>query len=157
MHWASGELEQLRAQIASGFNHIELAVASDAVSDDVPLTELLAPYLQHFAQQRRATAARISTFRARLRARLTDASDRLARLAQLDEYIERALGSPERRSLPGLSALLEIRARKHHAADPRRWRLRLGSDLQRLLRAELDQHLQPVLGLIEALSTSSPP
>ena len=157
MHWASGELEQVRAHVASGFNHTELAVASEPVSDDAPLTELLAPCLQHFAQQQREIASRISAFRARLRARLTNASDPLARLAQLDEYIERALGSPERRSLPGLSALLEIRARKHYTADPRRWRPRFWSDLQRLLRAELDQHLQPVLGLIEALSTSSPP
>ena len=156
-HWAGGELEQLRAQLASGFSPIEPASESEPVSNDAALTELLAPHLQHFVQQQRVIASRVSTFRVRLRDRLTSVSDELARLAQWDEYIERALATPERRAVAGLSALLEMRAQKHYAASPRHWRSRLGSDLQRLLRAELDQRLQPVLGLIEALSTSSPP
>ena len=156
MHWAGGELEQVRVHLASGFNHDELASESEPVADDASFTSLLAPYLQHLAHQQRVIASRITTFRARLRAKLESASDELARLAQLDEYIERALASPERRATAGLSALLEMRARKHHAADPRRWRPRLCADLQRLLRAELDQRLQPVLGLVEALSTRSP-
>ncbi len=156
MSWAGAELERVQAQLASSFNDNELASAAEPISDDASLTEFLAPYLQHFSQQQRVIASRISSFRARLRASLASASDELARLAQWDEYIERALASPERRTLTGLSALLETRARKHYAADPRRWRPRLRSDLQRLLRAELDQRLQPVLGLIEALSKSSP-
>ncbi len=161
MDWATGELEQLQAQLALSFtlsvNHTELASGSESIGDTAVLAELLAPYLQQLVQQQRVIASRVSAFRARLRDRLASASDELARMAQLDEYIERALAAPERHAMTGLSALLAMRARKHHAADPRRWRPRLCSDLQRLLRAELDQRLQPVLGLIEALSTKSLP
>ncbi|MBT9491257.1 MAG: DUF3348 family protein [Paucibacter sp.] len=157
MCWASAELEKIQAQLAASFNHPELAGESDSISDGAPFTALLAPYLQHFAQQQRVMESRTAAFRAHLRANLTRASDELARLAQLDEYIERAVASPQLRALNGLSVVLETRARKHHAADPLRWRARLWSDLQRLLRAELDQKLQAVLGLIEALSSNNPP
>lgn len=157
MHWASTELERLQAELASSFHHTELAGESDSISEGATLTELLAPYLQHFGQQQRVIESRTSTFRALLRARLTRASDELARLAQLDEYIERAMAPPQLRAMAGLSALLETRAQKHYAADPLRWRARLWSDLQRLLRAELDHKLQAVLGLIEALSSNNPP
>ncbi len=154
--WAGGELELVRAQLASGFDNAALASGSEPEAEDATLPQLLAPYLQHVAQQQRTIASRITTFRAQLRARLANASDELARLAQLDEYVERALASPERRAMTGVAALLEMRARRHYDADRRRWRPRLWSDLQRVLRAELDQRLQPVLGLIEALGTSSP-
>jgi len=157
MCWANAELERIQAQLAAGFNHTELACESDSISDGAALTELLVPYLQHFSQQQRLIESRTSAFRTRLRASLTRASDELARLAQLDDYIERAMAAPQLRAMTGLSALLETRAQKHYAADSLRWRPRLWSDLQRLLRAELDQKLQPVLGLIEALSTNSPP
>ncbi|WP_263570750.1 DUF3348 domain-containing protein [Roseateles oligotrophus] len=156
-YWASTELERLQAELASSFNHTELACESESISDGASLTELLVPYLQHFTQQQRVIESRTSAFRMRLRASLARASDELARLAQLDDYIERAMASPQLRAMAGLSALLETRARKHYAVDPLRWRARLCSDLQRLLRAELDQKLQPVLGLIEALSTHIPP
>ncbi|MEJ6005599.1 DUF3348 family protein [Paucibacter sp. AS339] len=157
MAWANAELGRLQAELTSSFNHTELAAEAALLADDARLTELLAPYLQHFALQQRVIASRTATFRALLRARLTRASDELARLAQLDEYIERAMAPPQLHALAGLSALLETRAQKYCATDPLRWRPRLCSDLQRLLRAELDQKLQPVLGLIEALSTHSPP
>ena len=157
MCWASAELERIQAHLAASFNQSELACVSESISDGAPFTELLVPYLQHFVQQQRVIESRTSAFRTRLRASLTRASDGLARLAQLDDYIERAMAAPQLSAMTGLSALLETRARKHYAADPLRWRARLWSDLQRLLRAELDQKLQPVLGLIEALSTHSPP
>ncbi|MCV2361800.1 DUF3348 domain-containing protein [Paucibacter sp. TC2R-5] len=157
MHWASTELERLQAELASSFHHTELAGESNSISDGATLKDLLVPYLQHFGQQQRVIESRTSTFRALLRARLTRASDELARLAQLDDYIERAMAAPQLRAMAGLSALLETRAQKHYAADPRQWRARLCSDLQRLLRAELDHKLQAVLGLIEALGTHNPP
>ncbi|MCV2355699.1 DUF3348 domain-containing protein [Paucibacter sp. B2R-40] len=157
MCWANAELARIQAQLAASFNHTELACESDSMSDGAALKELLVPYLQHFAQQQRLIESRTAAFRTRLRACLTRDCDELARLAQLDDYIERAMAPPQLRAMTGLSALLETRASKHYAADPRQWRARLWSDLQRLLRAELDQKLQPVLGLIEALNTNSPP
>lgn len=53
MCWASAELEKIQAQMAASFNHPELAGESDSISDGAPFTALLAPYLQHFAQQQR--------------------------------------------------------------------------------------------------------
>jgi len=89
--------------------------------------------------------------RERLRPRLAEISGPLARLAELDAVLERAVVLHERQALTGLPALLTKRAEAHHAADPRHWRQRFWADLQRALRAELDLRLQPVLGLIEAL------
>ena len=117
----------------------------------MPLADLLAPFRLLHAQQQRSMAARIATLRERLRARLAEASAPLARLAQLDAVLERAIAPQERQALTGLPALLTRRAQAHHAADPRRWRARFWADLQRALRAELDLRLQPVLGLMESL------
>ncbi|MCV2348286.1 DUF3348 domain-containing protein [Paucibacter sp. Y2R2-4] len=155
--WASTELERLQAELAASFNHVELATGSEPIPEGATLAEQLATYLQHFAQQQRVIGTCTTTLRMRLRAKLALASDELARLAQLDEYIERAMTAPQLRATAGLGAVLETRAQKHYAADPLRWRTPLWTDLQRLLRAELDQKLQPVLGLIEALNTQSPP
>ena len=157
IRWAQAGLETLQASLTSGFDTPELPAESLQSPDGPLLPEMLAPYLQHFSQQQRAIVSRIASFRDRLRSRLVRASDELARVAELDLYIERALSDTERRSLAGLAELLEKRALKHHSADPLRWRSPLTSDMQRLLRADLDQRLQPVLGLIEALSATKSP
>lgn len=154
--WANAELERLQAELADSFVHTERAAESGPTPEGATLAELFAPYSQHFVQQQRVIGTCTTTLRMRLRDKLARASDELARLAQLDEYIERAMATPQSRASAGLCAVLESRAQKHYANDPLRWRSRLWPDLQRLLRAELDQKLQPVLGLIEALSTHSP-
>ena len=137
--WAAAALDRVQADLSAAF-------------DDT----LLAPFRLHHSQQQRSMAARVATLRERLRPRLAEASGALARLAQLDVVLERAVGAQERERLAGLATLLTKRAEGHHATDPRRWRARLWSDLQRLLRAELDLRLQPVQGLIEALHDDSP-
>ncbi|CAM3694894.1 DUF3348 family protein [Roseateles saccharophilus] len=155
--WAAAALERVQADLLNAFDDALLArEAAEAAPEGVPLADLLAPLRLHHAQQQRGMAARIASLRERLRPRLAEASGPLARLAQLDAVLERAVAAHERERLAGLPALLTTRAEAHHAADPRRWRLRFWADLQRLLRAELDLRLQPVLGLIEALHDDTP-
>jgi hypothetical protein len=150
--WAGAALARLQAELTAAFDDALLARESaEPAPEGVSLADLLAPYRLHHAQQQRSMAARIATLRERLRPHLADTAGPLARLAQLDALLERATAAPERERLAGLPALLTRRAERHHAADPRGWRARFWADLQRLLRAELDLRLQPVLGLIEAL------
>jgi hypothetical protein len=155
--WAAAALDRLQAELAAGFDDPLLARdAAEPAPAGVPLADLLAPFRLHHAQQQRAMAARAATLRERLRPQLAETSGALARLAQLDALLERALLEAERQALAGLPLLLTKRAEHHHAADPRRWRARFWADLQRMLRAELDLRLQPVLGLIEALHADAP-
>jgi hypothetical protein len=150
--WAGAALARLQSELTAAFDDALLARESaEPAPPGVPLADLLAPYRLHHAQQQRSMAARIATLRERLRPHLADSTGRLARLAQLDALMERATAGPERERLATLPALLTRRAERHHAADPRGWRARFWADLQRLLRAELDLRLQPVLGLIDAL------
>lgn len=151
LDWADAALARLQAELPAAFDDALLVRESaEPAPEGVSLPDLLAPYRLHHAQQQRSMAARIGTLRERLRPHLAS-SGALARLAQLDALLERATLGPERERLAGLPALLTRRAERHHAADPRGWRARFWADLQRLLRAELDLRLQPVLGLIEAL------
>jgi len=150
--WAGAALDRLQAELIAAFDDADLAAdAAAPAPDGVPLADLLAPFRLHHTQQQRSMAARIATLRERLRPRLAEASGALARLAQLDAVLERAVLAQERERLAGLAALLTKRAESHHAADPRRWRQRCWADLQRALRAELDLRLQPVHGLVESL------
>ncbi|RZJ11689.1 MAG: DUF3348 family protein [Rubrivivax sp.] len=155
--WAAAALDRVQGDLLNAFDDALLARdAAEPSPDGVPLADLLAPFRLHHAQQQRNMAARVASLRERLRPRLAEISGALARLAQLDALFERALAAQERERLAALPALLTRRAETHHAADPRRWRHRLLADLQRLLRAELDLRLQPVLGLLDALHDPMP-
>ncbi|MFG6468054.1 DUF3348 family protein [Roseateles sp. BYS87W] len=150
--WAEAALERLRGDLHNAFDDALLARdAAEPAPEGVPLADLLAPFRLHHAQQQRLMAARIASLRERLRPHLAETSGPLARLAQLDAMFERATATTERERLAGLPVLLTRRAEAHHAAQPRGWRAPFWADLQRLLHAELDLRLQPVLGLIEAL------
>lgn len=155
--WAAAALERVQAELSAGFDDALLARdAAEPAPDGVALPDLLAPFRLHHVQQQRRMAARIASLRERLRPRLAEASGGLARLAQLDALLERAIAAQEAGLLGGLATLLARRAEGHRATDPRGWRQRLWADLQRLLRAELDLRLQPLQGLIEALHDDSP-
>jgi hypothetical protein len=157
LDWAGAALDRLQADLLAAFDDALLARdAAEPAPAGVPLADLLAPFRLHHAQQQRSMAARVATLRERLRPRLAETSGALARLAQLDAVLERAVAAQERQALAGLPALLTRRAEAHHAADARRWRERFWADLQRVLRAELDLRLQPVLGLLEALHQDAP-
>ncbi len=157
--WAKAELARVHAELTESFKAFPDVPFQDAqaAEKDALFKNLLAPYLQHFSLQERVIESRLSTLRGQLRARLSRASDALGRLALLDETMERALAAPQSRALTAMSALLEMRAHKHFSADPLHWRAHLNTDVERLLQAALDQKLQPVLGLIEALNTPTEP
>lgn len=149
--WAQAALDRVQADLHAAFDDPELAQesAEPLPARPMPLADLLAPYRLHHAQQQRSIAARVTTLRERLRGRLADSG--AAQLAALDAVFDRALLAHERSLLAGLPALLTRRAEGHAAADARHWRARCWADLQRLLRAELDLRLQPVLGLMASL------
>lgn len=151
--WADAAWDRLMSELKAGFNDPTLARES-ALPDPtaMPLQDALAPYRLHHSQQQRSMLARIGGLRERLRNRLMQGCGaRLARLAALDAVFERALAERERRWLGGLPALLAQRAAQLQAADPAQWRARYWAEQQRALQAELDQRLQPLRGLIEAL------
>lgn len=151
--WAAAALDRVQADLANAFDDALLALdAAEPAPEGVSLSDLLAPFRLHHAQQQRNMAARVASLREKLRPRLAEASGALARLAQLDAVLEHAIAAQEKQALTGLPALLTKRAETHHAADPRHWRTRFWADLQRALRAELDLRLQPVQGLIDALN-----
>jgi hypothetical protein len=150
--WAAAALERLHSDLANAFDDALLARdAAEPAPEGVSLADLLAPFRLHHAQQQRLMAARIASLRERLRPHLAEASGTGLRLAQLDAVIEHATLAAEKQALAGLATLLTRRAEAHHGADARGWRQPLWADLQRLLRAELDLRLQPVLGLMDAL------
>ena len=157
LDWAEAALARLQAELADAFDDALLARESaEPAPEAVPQADLLAPYRLHHSQQQRSMAARVGTLRERLRPRLVEASGPLGHLAQLDALFERATAPQERERFAGLAGLWSQRAERQHAADPRHWRARAWADLQRLLRAELDLRLQPVLGLLEALQAEAP-
>jgi hypothetical protein len=111
-----------------------------------------APHHQrHLDLQRRMEMA-IDAFRGHLRQTLTDSSVRLARLAALDAVMDQMLGGREQKLLAGVPAFLKTRFQHLRKADPEGWPALFEHDFQQTLRAELELRLQPVTGLVEALT-----
>jgi len=179
--WAEAALERLIAELHAAFAEPTLVQGGPAppngafgrgrampVRSAGPLNpqDAVAPYRLHHATQQRALAGRVATFRTRLRAQLSEAGPALAQLAAYDAVFDRALAEAEQQRLSGLSALLVQRGLDLQARQPSEpgepadadawppvgWRATFWADVQRLLRAELDLRLQPVLGLLEALN-----
>lgn len=134
------------------------------------------PYRRYYAAHQREMESSIGLLRTRLRKALADASSgspALARLAVLDEVMERALGERERSllaSVPQLLAKRFARLRQAHrqaladqplandppADDPAQWMQPGGwlatfcREQQAVLLAELEVRLQPAAGLVDA-------
>lgn len=104
----------------------------------------------------------IAPLRAQLRQTLAATSAEGAKLAAVDQVMERVLALQERQWLAGVPGLLE----KHHerlrqaaeaeapapaGADEPPWVRRFVQDMQHLLRAELEFRWQPIAGLLAAL------
>lgn len=176
--WAEAALERLIAELHAAFAEPTLVQGGPPLPlgrgramparSAGPLNpqDAVAPYRLHHATQQRALAGRVATFRTRLRAQLSEAGPALAQLAAYDAVFDRALAEAEQQRLSGLSALLVQRGLDLQAQAPGQpadaeawppvgWRATFWGDVQRLLRAELDLRLQPVLGLLEALNDAA--
>ena len=134
-----------------------------------PETEY-APYQRRYGQLQRQMEQRVAALRASVRQQLSAASPRLRQLAILDAAFDQTLDARSQRLLSGLPSLLERRfeqlhrARQAHlgAAGPAhelvgralggRWLALFNQEWREALAAELDCRLQPVLGMIEAMS-----
>lgn len=127
------------------------------------------PYHRYYLAHQRDMGASIGPLRVNARAALAASSPSLKRLADLDAVLDQALAARERNLLATVPLLLAKRFARlyegHRAGregaaadDPAQW-MQLGGwlaafcrDLQTVLLAELELRLQPVAGLIEALS-----
>lgn len=128
------------------------------------------PYHRYYLAHQRDMNAGIGPLRVKARAALAGRSAVLQRLAALDGVLEEALAARERNLLAmvplHLARRFEHLYKAHQAArgdaplpdDPERW-LQAGGwlavfcrDMQAVLQAELEVRLEPVAGLIEALS-----
>lgn len=109
----------------------------------------------------------VAPLRAQLRQTLAAQSAEGARLAAVDQVMERVLALQERQWLAGVPALLEQHYERlrqaaeatpepaNHAQDASgepAWLRRFVQDLQHLLRAELEFRWQAIAGLLAALS-----
>ncbi|MDO5289615.1 MAG: DUF3348 family protein [Pseudomonadota bacterium] len=131
-------------------------------------------YRRYSLAQQQAMEDRIAALRARLRRALQLRSPALARLAALDEVMQRMLTEPEQRQLAALTTVLEQRylhwqaqadALVHaaHAADipaatdRPAWQTHFEQELHAVLLAELDLRWQPIHGLLAALRAPAAP
>lgn len=121
---------------------------------------------RRYASRQQAMANAIEPLRARMRQALSDTSAPLAKLAALDAVMERVLGPRERALLGAIPVLLEqyferlferlLRAAEGDAAQALRTALdTFGPQMQAVLLAELDLRLQPLDGLMAALSPAA--
>jgi hypothetical protein len=121
-------------------------------------------FRQRHLSMQQTMETRIGDLRARLRLALAARTPAMARLAEVDGVMERALGARERNLLAAVPALLGGRfARLRQAAQETladtpaaardAWLDVFRMDMQSVLLAELDLRFQPVEGLLAALRT----
>lgn len=140
--------------------------ASAAGGDDASY----ARWRQRHLELQRQMELMIPPLREHVRQALAQASPRLRQLAALDAALEQVLAAREQKLLPTVIERMERRFAALRAAhlqavqdggshdDPAAWRRPGGwldlfaQDWRQLLAAELDLRLQPVTGLVEALS-----
>ncbi|WP_222423785.1 DUF3348 domain-containing protein [Lysobacter antibioticus] len=119
-------------------------------------------FRQRYLALQQTMEAGAGRLRERLRDRLSLGTPEMARLAAVDQVMERALARRERALLGSAPALLgehferlRLAAQDDAAAAPRveTWLDAFRRDMRGLLLAELDVRLQPAEGLLAALRT----
>jgi hypothetical protein len=111
-----------------------------------------APYHQRYLDQQRQMELRIGPLRAQVRQALSRASPGLRQLATLDAVLDPMLGGRAQRLLATVPAFLEKRFEHLRQNRTPGWLAVFDREWQAALLAELDLRLQPVVGLMEALS-----
>ena len=121
------------------------------------------PYHRYYLAHQRDMATSIGPLRASLRSAIAQHSARLKQLASIDAVLDQAFATRERNLLATVPMLLAKRytqLQAAHAAEaapsewlqPGGWLAIFCQDMQSVLLAELELRLQPVLGLLDALS-----
>ncbi|AJZ74770.1 DUF3348 domain-containing protein [Pandoraea apista] len=181
-HAPASELARVRAELAAAIaRDCGLAAAPGGQIRALSAAERqraasfaeFAAYRQRYATSQQTMDTAISALRTRLRGQLAALSSDAARLASVDAVMERVMGARERTLLASVPNLLEghfVRLRDTEQAAmaaPRvpgapplppagTWLDTFHRDMQSILLAELDIRLEPIEGLIAAL-TSVPP
>jgi hypothetical protein len=147
--------------------------AAPTPRDDAQTAADFTTYRRRYNASQQAMESSIGPLRQRVREVAAGATGAVARLAAVDAVMEQALGARERALLSTVPTRLEkhferlrhaheqTRADTQEPDDPHSW-VRPGGwlevfckDMRAVLLAELDLRLQPVEGLLEALSTES--
>ena len=121
-----------------------------------------APYRKRYLDQQRNMDLMVPPLRDHVRQTLSQASPALRQLAALDAVWEQMLAGRAQKGLSAVPGFLEKRFKNlrttHQHDDPTLWRQPggwldlFGKELQDILLAELNVRLEPVVGLVEALS-----
>jgi len=117
-------------------------------------------YRLRYLEQQRQMASQIGLLRAQVRQVLSKVSPSLRQLAYLDAAMDQLVGGREQRLLSTVPVLLErrfeqLRKAAGHGDDEGEgtgWLAAFGKEWQEALLAEMNVRLQPVVGLMEALS-----
>lgn len=126
--------------------------------------DALRPFLDFYRLHQQQMSSKIKSLRSHVRDAAAGLSVELAQLSQLDLVLAEALAAPSRRFLANVEPLLRKRFEPllvEFQLDPAAERAggnglmlvydRLCGELQSLLLAEVEVHLLPVLGLVEAI------
>jgi hypothetical protein len=139
-----------RAQaLAEEFQRVRTALAAAIAEGHMAADAGYAPYRERHLALQRQMEVRIAPLREHVRQALSHASAGLRQLAALDAALQEVLAPRAQKLLPTLPGLIERRFEQ----------LRLDNQLEsfekdwrQALLAELDLRLEPVAGLIDALS-----
>jgi hypothetical protein len=143
------ELQRVRATLSQAITSPPLA-PGDEGTDDAEAG--FAPHHQRCQEQQRRMDMSIEALRGHVRKILSSTSARLAQLAALDAVLEPMLGGREQRLLATVPSFLQTRFAQLRQSHPGGWQPLFEHELQQTLLAELDLRLQPVAGMVEALS-----
>lgn len=143
------ELQRVRATLSQAITSPPRE-AGDEGTDDTDAG--FAPHHQRCLDQQRRMDMSIEALRGHVRKTLSSTSARLAQLAALDAVLEPMLGGREQRLLATVPGFLKARFAHLRQSHPGGWQPLFEHELQQTLLAELDLRLQPVVGMVEALS-----
>lgn len=174
----TGEFSRLRCRLADSINadggltsgKVRIKLPTLAPNTPADSAADFSPYHRYYLAHQRDMQASITPLRSKVRAVLGSRSPAQKRLAALDAALDEALSGRERDLLGTVPLLLAKRFahlyKAHQATlgetsttddpslwmQPGGWLAEFCAEMQGVLLAELDMRLQPVAGLIEALS-----
>lgn len=164
------QLEQVRAVMTRAITANPVSAPSETRGrqphtppEPTPDTDVgYAPYRQRYLDQQRSMELMIKPLREHVRQVLSSASPQLRQLAALDAVWAQLLEGRAQKLMGAVPGQLERRFKQLHKAhqhdDPALWRRPggwldvFGKELQAVLLAELQTRLEPVVGLVEAIS-----